>query len=911
MVAAAMEPLALTGEEFWKAAEDYLGSLPAGEALSFFQGLSKDAKYFEWLRTELGLSGNEPNCDINKYKFEMDAAGLPADLGRGNALRAVSMAMLKKKMRDIAFAQEWREWDVAKLCHVPLGKSNEAGAAAAQADDKAGAAAAQADGVGPDHSHALFIVDFHIRAAALHGLLALHYRRGSPVPSWLLALSKKIEAEYIGTIERSEAIAKAYSIASALQEGAQKLSWLDIVLQVMCEAPAFGEELQARVFQICPEYATAVNNWQHMGAITSRFSLRCIEFIDHELGAIGLGGHHLPQGWFREKFMLQAPAHKLTVKRPSPLKVGIGECLSEEEQFFTVARIMGRVREVVEEHGLDLTLTMIGRLVPETDRKCYATISKKFFAGMNTPAVQSILTVNELLPRFMVGEFDDTVRNTSDPVVGGRFWPWVKEAQRLKEKQRTAEKVAATEAAAAAAAAEAAKLQQELAEAAGQAATDGQQQLLSALEKQRKAYRLQLQVFVAKHTHIMEKVIERAEEFWVTSESERHRRIEMEISSSCQTFSLVPFDDASTFGAAWLTGKPVSAGALVIFDLNQVADEAPVIRTNMSRALDTIGPAGAVLVLGTAPPAKMCECLHREAGVLDGVASSSDLAMLRCFLSLEDKSEVGWATAIFRKPVDGDSECVQDGVLPQLLSGSPVFTNGCFLSVPVPESVVRDRHGQYIAHARGSQFYVQLLKQLGLVEPLSGGAVLRKDVFIVELEAHIGELAAVLFQAHRDTAAAAAAAVPIWAGQVRKVGPTWRTRLQRVQDLIHQEAQGKAARALTRHKSDTTDHFAEMAAELVGPLPVADGLLNVLRGLCRQPLEILQQPRMHITIDGYLDKARAIMPEQHDNVVAKTRPFHEHAPAKLALAKAGRGPSHQPTHRVLIKGGVASIYIYI
>ncbi len=902
-----MEHLALTGEQFWKETEDYLGSSPVGEALSFFQGLSADAKYFEWLRTELGLSGKEPTRDVNKYTLEMDAAGLPADLGRQNALRGVSMAMLKKKMRDIALAQEWREWDVVKLCHVPLVMNNQAGAATTQAGDEAGAAAARADEACPEHSHALFMIDFHIRAAALHGLLALHYRRGSPVPSWLLSLSKKITAEYIGTLERSDALAKAYSIASALQEGAQKLSWVDIVLQVMCEGPSFGEALQARVFQICPEYATAVNNWQHMGAIIARFSLRCIEFIDRELGAIGLGGHQLPQGWFREKFMLQAPAQKIAVKRPVAMRGG-GECLSEQEQFFNVARIMGQVRKVVEEHGLDLTLTMIGRLVPETDRKGYTTISKKFCVGMNTPSVQSILDINEVLPRFMVGEFDDRVRNTSDPVVGGRFWPWVKEAQGLKEKQRKAEQMAATEAAAAAAAAEAAKLQQEIAEAAGRAATDEQQQLLATLDKQRKAYRLQLQVFVAKHTQGTEKLLERAEEVWVTNENERHRRIEMEMARSTQTCSVVPFDEASVFGATWLMHKPVSAGALVIFDLAQIADETSVIRQNVSQALDTIGSAGAVLVLGTTPPAKMCECLNREAGVFDGVASSSDLSMLRCFLSLQDKSEVGWVTAIFKKPVEADNESVPEGGLPQLLSGSPAFTTGCCLSVPATESVVRDRHGHYIAHARGSQFYVHLLKQLDLVEPLSGGAVLRKDIFIVEFEAHIGELADVLLKAHRDPASAATADVPIWAGQVRKVGPTWRIRLQRVHDLIDQDAHGMAARALKRYKSDTTDRLGELAATVVEPLPVPDGLVNVLQESCTQPLELSQQPRMHVTADGYLDKSRAIIPEQKAGIVATTRPFYEHAPAKLALTKAWRGPSHQPTHLVLIKGGVASIY---
>ncbi len=77
----------------------------------------------------------------------------------------------------------------------------------------------------------------------------------------------------------------------------------------------------------------------------------------------------------------------------------------------------------------------------------------------------------------------------------------------------------------------------------------------------------------------------------------------------------------------------------------------------MLGALDAIGPTGVVLVLGTVPPALMREFLSREAGVLDGIAASDDFAMLRCFLSLQDKNEVGWATAIFKTSTPDSKEC--------------------------------------------------------------------------------------------------------------------------------------------------------------------------------------------------------------------------------------------------------------
>ena len=121
--------------------------------------------------------------------------------------------------------------------------------------------------------------------------------RGSWVPC---------EGKYLGNMKKEDAMARAISISSSLTLGAEKMSWLDLALQVKLTtgAESFGTSLKERVFQVCPEYAKRINNWQHFQAITTRYSTRALERIEVDLAAMGLSSSELPQSWFREACML-------------------------------------------------------------------------------------------------------------------------------------------------------------------------------------------------------------------------------------------------------------------------------------------------------------------------------------------------------------------------------------------------------------------------------------------------------------------------------------------------------------------------------------------------------------------------------------------------------------------------------
>ena len=135
------------------------------------------------------------------------------------------------------------------------------------------------------------------------------------------------------------------------------MTWIDILFQVCSseDEDDFGGNLQLRVSAICPEYATAIHNWQHMRAVPTRYSQRCLSYIEEKLDSTGVPVHILPQVWFCEKYTL------LTTKVKA--KKADHECLSEDEQFAAVARILGAFVAASVKHENELTTTMLGNEV--------------------------------------------------------------------------------------------------------------------------------------------------------------------------------------------------------------------------------------------------------------------------------------------------------------------------------------------------------------------------------------------------------------------------------------------------------------------------------------------------------------------------------------------------------------------
>lgn len=132
---------------------------------------------------------------------------------------------------------------------------------------------------GVDTSGPPCYADFHHRACALHMLCASFFDRTLSLPAWLSSMASTVAYQWEGITTRERLVAKGVASTASLQHGIVKLSWLDIVMEVINGGEAFGDSLQASVLKSCPEHAASVADWQHMKALTTRVSVVVYDLI--------------------------------------------------------------------------------------------------------------------------------------------------------------------------------------------------------------------------------------------------------------------------------------------------------------------------------------------------------------------------------------------------------------------------------------------------------------------------------------------------------------------------------------------------------------------------------------------------------------------------------------------------------
>ena len=212
------------GEAVWDNIKAYMDTI---DMKAVIDGQYKDENYKTWLKNELGLHAADfPSSDTSiEMSIVSNALGLVTGTGREFALRSVTLDMAQRKMRQLTIAQTWRDWDVFKICYLE--------------DESA--------------DRPFFIIDGHIRIVARQGLLGVHYRRAVALPKWLLQMASHMTIDFLGRMSRTSAVAKAFAVASSLQEGTTKLGWLEVTLQVVTSSSGvidFGSKLQQKVFEI-------------------------------------------------------------------------------------------------------------------------------------------------------------------------------------------------------------------------------------------------------------------------------------------------------------------------------------------------------------------------------------------------------------------------------------------------------------------------------------------------------------------------------------------------------------------------------------------------------------------------------------------------------------------------------------
>ena len=113
------------------------------------------------------------------------------------------------------------------------------------------------------------------------------------------------------------------------------------------------------------------------------------------------------------------------------------------EQVALVHRLLGEIRTVAQEEGIDLSSAtkLVTRKISEMRRKHLSHLSKKFVLGMSSISGGS-LSYRTFMDPWSNGEFDNVVNCTTNPAISGKYWHWVKAAlAEAKEPEARAEEV--------------------------------------------------------------------------------------------------------------------------------------------------------------------------------------------------------------------------------------------------------------------------------------------------------------------------------------------------------------------------------------------------------------------------------------------------------------------------------------
>ena len=211
--------------------------------------MDEDEEYIKWLQAQVGVGPISWSSSTETAALHH----LRADFSNKSGYRAVNPANLLRKMRDIVRSKAWREWDIAKLARVPeLDKAEEK----------------------PDPRPRY--LDFHHRGCALHAIAFSFMKRGMDLPDWAKGLVRTIRVKWEGDMQKVAYLGEGYGGAISMQYGALKVTWLDIVLQMVDDSSmsieSGGGSLQAKLFEISPEHASKLNDWKNMRTMMTRVS---------------------------------------------------------------------------------------------------------------------------------------------------------------------------------------------------------------------------------------------------------------------------------------------------------------------------------------------------------------------------------------------------------------------------------------------------------------------------------------------------------------------------------------------------------------------------------------------------------------------------------------------------------------
>ncbi len=847
----------------WGSIQAWLEQLGPEALIAMNETLDTDPSYDMWLLEQLCIE--DADAEAAEY---CNLTQLRASALRNVGYRAVSVAGMIQKMQDIASARAWRDWDICTLAE-PVPEEAVTAAAAAEA--------AQCTNPKPMY------VKFHHRGVALHMLCQSFRDRVLDLPPWLQKMARKIRVAWCGQLTQVERFARGLAATASMEHGTVKLSWLDIVLQVAGGSEALGQSLQSRVFAICPEHASKLNDWKNLKTLSTRVTPAAYALVEKFMQREGMIVPPLPQSWLREPYML------LKGRKSGP------EALSPDEQFAAYARILGHLKSVAEAAALKLsdpgTPRELVRRVPEETRKRLVVVARKYVRGMAAAESATGLCFDSLQHRFVSGEFDTIVLSTSSPSVAAKFWPWVKEAVTAKQDEESRAQQAALEKKAAEAMVHAERLVAEAAENHAKTTAEchdlvkGERELW--LTKLQKAFRSQLEVYAQKHRIVVEELWKKAEEKVVLSQDAKHQQ---EASLSAPAV-LVPLRRKSSLTAAIVEAArlaPLELPRVVLLDLSITSwTSAEVLE-----ATQAVGFRGFVLLLASAETSADLAPLNTAERTMLADLPLGTLTV-RIFLGWGggDQPHVGWATLVCNH-ADVAAAAASGTFLGRVFGSTAIATSGAVLNlkrIPADEKAKHtgSAHGRHalLPQQRGLPFYRHLFEELALLHM----PVARElDFVLVEGDAGVGDVVSLLFEGianpegHQEALGLQlqwVGAIPMQASECHSNS----ARHRKVEEILAAAAKKRCVRAreLSRRISATDSTLQEMCQDIPVPTELPELLTSFLAKEMPDS-SVAAASSTHVCL-GDFDENSAV-PVEEDEVCVDD--IMTRAPPALRLAKA-------------------------
>ena len=866
--------MTLHGDAIWNTIESFFDKHGASTMMSELKMVPSMSDYAVWLAGALEQAGDATWTTMPDGSEEAvgtcSLLAWPLDTSRARALRAVEFPELKDKAKAIILAQEWRDWDVLQVSRQP-------------------------GTTGPEGT---FVEDFHMRLCALGALFYVHWKQGLPLPPFLRAMGQSIPTKYLGHASRAVALARAVSNCASLQFGVTHLGWLDIVLQVVqvhgaAVEPVNGEDLQAQVLQLCPEYARKINSWQHMENLTTRVDPRCFTDAEARCAANGIPKSILPQNWFRETYFLQ----------PAKKRVGKDTGLEALEQICATERMMTAVCEAWASSGESLSQNALGRAISSDDLKKYGVLAKKYVAGMKAQERETGIAALDTLADFASGAWDGFLTQARDETMSA-YWPWVLEAvekkraladeEAVEDARQTAEKAAREEAQLRC---EAEQLKAEECDAADQLRSrqeEHQQKLLTAAAN---LHAVNLRAHFTALKHFVHDKMPAAMALWQGKAARDAAENDARTKSLEQVvFVAVPESDGPVFSSNWV--QHTSLQVVPFLDLArgvpQIAGVLPKVRSS----------GGVVMIVVAGNAAEVSARIALEAGVTKQLPEDAKLHRVFIRSSVDACHPcikyVGWVLIALLPDCDAPYSPLQERVLT-----SQAVTHGCLLNLPglMPDERVRSNSGHDLCpDQRPAKFHAALLQGFNIVSAFMKSGQSPMDFMLVQDETCTSSLAKCVV----DMAGAHMAGQPSCGPQVHLVTQArkWDDEARPSLNFrLHHLSEARAAlvphfekRALKRRKTDTSAQLEELAAGLPSapPLPpkLAEALENVgASGFVRRPFLVASGKEVYDA-----GRAKLLRPD------APASTFENDAPPRLSLAVASTKANLLVAPSMLVRG---------